>query len=87
MSTDYKFYSIYRIYKEDDTIMIDAFEMITSQTMLFKFSSKTYSIPHIFHSKIEYKLCTLNVDTIGEKVIFLPEFMQMIPHLIHQMVL
>lgn len=76
MTKDYKFYSISKIYKEDNLTKIDVLEVVADQTILFKLGGKVYSVQHIFRAAVKFQISTLNVSDIAEKVIFLPKFDQ-----------
>ena len=74
MTSDYRFFLIKRIFKENNCIMCDGFEVVAEQTLQLIMGGKRRSIQHIFHAKIVYQLTTFNAQMIGEKVIFIPEF-------------
>lgn len=79
MTEDYEFYFISKIYKHYSILKCEAYKMNVYNTLKVKMNQKTRIIPHIFHTKKEYRLISFNVDKIKEKVIFLSEFIEKSP--------
>lgn len=60
--------------KNNNLIMCERFEIIKEDNMKFILNKKLYTLPHIYHAHINYKLIAFPSNSIIEKVMFLPEF-------------